>query len=152
MTEYELTRFMRLVKKSESGCWEWIGANVRGYGLFSIKEEKGWDSRRAHRLSYEHFKGSLGNLHACHTCDNPSCVNPDHLFAGTAKQNIQDAARKNRMYKGGPNVPKGRTLTHCKNGHPLSGDNLSKYSAKRVCLQCNRDRYKANRLKKKELK
>lgn len=76
-------------------CWEWKGAtDQRGYGLFGSKGR----SYRAHRLSYEIHHGPLApGMLACHTCDNPRCCNPDHLFQGTIKDNNLDKVRKGRQ-------------------------------------------------------
>lgn len=73
-----------------SGCWLWIGAvNEFGYGVTG----KG----RAHRISYEQHKGVIpAGLCILHKCDVPSCVNPDHLFAGTKRDNLVDMYRKGR--------------------------------------------------------
>ena len=84
--------------KVDSGCWEWIGPKCSSgrYGWLSIDGNRGM----AHRVSYEAFVGEApGNLFVCHKCDNGICVNPDHLFLGTAKDNMQDCLRKGR-YKG----------------------------------------------------
>lgn len=89
-------RIYSQVQKSPdpSGCWVWLGsANKKGYGSICINGR----SQLAHRVSYELFNGPIGDLLACHTCDNPSCVNPAHLFAGDAFANMQDASRKNRL-------------------------------------------------------
>lgn len=81
------------------GCWYWTGyANNQGYGRMSI-DGKATLSTRA---SYEVYKGSVGSLLVCHTCDNPLCINPDHLFLGTHKDNAQDM-----VYKGRSNRCKG---------------------------------------------
>ncbi len=74
-------------------CWEWQGSRWLGYGQLVV----GGKTKKAHRLSYEHFTGrQLGKLLCCHTCDNPGCVNPNHLFAGTHTDNAQDMVRKGR--------------------------------------------------------
>ena len=141
MTPYELSKFMALVNKTDS-CWLWVGSVAgHGYGNFGIKVDREWKHGRAHRLAYEHFVGLAGDLLVCHKCDVRSCVNPEHLFIGTAKDNLQDAAQKGRVYRGGADVPWTRAKTHCKRGHPLSGDNLSTYENRRVCLACMRLRW-----------
>lgn len=92
-------RFFKNVYYAENGCWIWQGAasgkNDYGYIWHNGKV------MRAHRVAWILFKGSLpDNLKVCHKCDTPLCVNPDHLFLGTQKENMYDAIAKNRMPKG----------------------------------------------------
>lgn len=89
-----VVRFWRKVRKTET-CWLWTGAQRSEYGQFHPRKGK---SIKAHRYAYELTYGAVpaGKL-VCHTCDNPLCVNPAHLWLGTDKDNMQDAARKGRI-------------------------------------------------------
>lgn len=75
-------------------CHLWAGAkNKEGYGILYF-QGKQW---RAHRLSYRTYYGEFDeNFLVCHKCDNPSCINPFHLFLGTQKDNMQDKISKGR--------------------------------------------------------
>lgn len=88
------------VEKKESGCWEWIGyINPSGYGqAYDHRKDK---SCRAHRLSYELFKGEIPpGLLICHSCDNKKCVNPDHLSIGTPAKNTRDMVERGLSVRG----------------------------------------------------
>lgn len=80
-----------------SECWKWMGTkNKIGYGDIRINGKYYTTSRISYFLSYgENIDGSL----VLHTCDNPTCVNPFHLFTGTQKDNMEDMIRKGRKYK-----------------------------------------------------
>jgi hypothetical protein len=91
-----IDRFFKKVHKTRE-CWIWTGTkNKGGYGVFTVSTGK---TDRAHRFSYKIHKGEIEEgLCICHTCDNPSCVNPEHLFAATQKQNIHDCIKKHRNF------------------------------------------------------
>ena len=84
-------------------CWIWNGVRTReGYGHLVNKE---YSHFYAHRFSYLLFYGSIPEgLKICHSCDNPWCVNPEHLWAGTQNDNVQDAVRKGRFKKLGRTI------------------------------------------------
>ena len=112
-----------------SGCWLWLrGVSARGYGVWK------WQGKlmQATHLALATREISVqAGFDACHTCDNTFCVNPDHLFVGTRKDNMRDAQAKGRL------VGYGKRDV-CKQGHLLSGDNvrINPKTGKRSCKIC----------------
>ena len=90
-------KLLNKIHIDDNGCWIWEGSRKGGrndYGAACYKL-KSW---RAHRLSYEAFIGPIpSGLCVCHKCDVRLCINPEHLWLGTLKENTQDAVRKGRM-------------------------------------------------------
>lgn len=93
-------RFKRCVKRGK-GCWLWMGdKNQLGYGQLQERKAGYTFLWTAHRLSWMIYRGRIPKgLCVLHTCDNPSCVNPKHLWLGTHKDNMQDCIRKGRRAK-----------------------------------------------------
>lgn len=118
-----------------SGCWQWTRTKLRdGYGRMRHMNKM----HLAHRMSYEVFKDRLpDDLLVMHSCDNPGCVNPMHLFMGTNKDNSDDKIKKDR--EGRSFSRSNRLKTHCVNGHELSGNNVyfrHRPGGGRICKTC----------------
>lgn len=120
-----------------TGCWEWIKhRNALGYA------QTCWGNRQwiATRLIYCAIHGAFDkNLDICHSCDNPGCVNPEHIRVDEHRANLLDASKRKRL--------QGQWKTHCSRGHPLSGDNLYRQSkfGFRSCKKCHTARYRMKR-------
>ena len=136
--------FKRTKVDPSTGCWLYLGTPRSKYGL-SWHQGK---NIHAHRLAYMLTKGEPGNLFVCHTCDNPRCINPDHLFLGTPKDNMQDKLRKGRHRSGS------KRWSVCKWGHPLSEDNVyvNSKTGHRRCRICRNATTLAHYHKTKQLK
>ena len=113
-----------------NNCIEWKGCtNTDGYGWKTIKNQQ----RLLHRVAWEWVNGPIQEgRQVLHKCDNPPCVNPDHLFLGDHSTNMADRSVKGRHHN--------QKKTHCINGHELIGKNLyiNKSSGQRVCKICRR--------------
>ncbi len=147
----------KVIRGKPNECWPWISGTNQNYGVFYFKGR----NRRATHVAWELTKGEpfpSGKI-ACHSCDNPPCVNPRHIWPGTRKENIQDAARKGRLKM--PHTKPGfkpwqYRLTKCKAGHSLSGENLriavrAQGWTRRICLACQRKHNLAHEARKKAL-
>jgi HNH endonuclease len=107
---------------------------LKGYGKFTAKGRGA--QLRAHRVAYELCTADIPTgLFVCHHCDNPSCVNPSHLFTGTHRDNMADA-----LTKGRPVVPLlNAAKTHCPRGHDYATHGVGVKSRKeRRCRTCER--------------
>lgn len=90
--EFE-TRILSKVVVSSSNCWEYQGNLTKGYGVFSFSNKKLYTHRASYMYHYGKFPDSL---HVLHKCDNPCCINPEHLFLGNHQDNMLDKTKKGR--------------------------------------------------------
>lgn len=126
-------------------CWSWLASrNPDGYGNFRV------DGRtvKAHRMAFILTFGYAPE-EVCHSCDNPCCCNPSHLFGGTHAENIADMVAKGRHVS--PEAAK----THCPQGHPYNETNTrvnrNRHGGpERHCRACQREQARAYRLRQKE--
>jgi hypothetical protein len=82
----------RIEPEPNSGCWLWSRGLSQGYATAKIRGKQ----RKVHRVAFDVFVGAIGKHHVLHSCDNPSCVNPDHLRLGDHKENMRDRAKRRR--------------------------------------------------------
>lgn len=148
MRPKDLARFWAKVNRG-TGCWEWLGErNNKGYGRFPTYSR---DSRKrllAHRVSYTLHHGQIpAGMVVMHACDNPGCVNPEHLSIGTQQDNLRDALAKGRVDMSGlavgrkMSVPgqRGPRVTQCHNGHDYTPTNtIINSRGHRLCRICRR--------------
>ena len=123
-----MDRFWSKVKVGAADeCWEWqAGLDSDGYGRIQFDGKR----QGAHRFSWIlHNTDIPQGMCICHRCDNPACVNPNHLFLGTQVDNIYDMVSKNRNYL----PPK---ATHCVQGHEYTPENTKMNNNKRKCRTC----------------
>ena len=130
---------------TESGCWEWDGRrNADSYGIFDAAR-LGFLNARAHRVMYEHYvKPVPDGLDLRHKCDNPPCVNPDHLIPGTRLDNMRDMIERGRNMR-----------AKCVNGHDLTLPGATRRAMRgglmcTLCLKCERDRWDRNNQRDRE--
>ena len=124
-------RFWSRVEKSgDNDCWSWTGTTRKGNrGEIYVSGS----TQVAPRVSYVIHNGAIpeGDNNVLHSCDNPNCVNPAHLWLGTIKDNSVDAASKGRVH--------GQAKTHCPSGHPYDGENLRiDEHGRRRCRTCHK--------------
>lgn len=105
-------RFWRKVDKTET-CWLWTASRNRGgYGQFGDETGLPGHMDRAHRMSWKLTRGPIPDgLLVLHKCDNPACVNPEHLYLGTKRDNARDALERGQMSTG-PSHPVPRGTDH----------------------------------------
>lgn len=135
-----ITRFNNYhTVEPNTGCWLWtMCVDKDGYGIF---QEKTRTTVKAHRFSWKVHRGDVAKgTFICHKCDTPSCVNPEHLFLGTALENNRDCAVKKRTHN--------QKKTHCPNGHRYDSANTYIYaSGYRDCRECGKKQAKSYRRK-----
>lgn len=119
-------RFYLNINKLSNSCWEWTGyRNKQGYGQISVKCKQ----KMAHRISWELTHGYEPKKFILHICDNPSCVNPKHLYEGNIFQNMKDKIERNRHHN--------QKKVSCPKGHLYDEKNTRIYKGRRYCRFCD---------------
>ena len=114
-----------------SGCWLWTArVNECGYGTFGLSTTV--PSVLAHRMAWTLYVDKIPEgMLVCHRCDVPCCVNPNHLFLGSNKDNVHDAMAKGRYPQ--------QWITHCTYGHEFTTENtILRKNGSRACRECSR--------------
>lgn len=123
-------RFWEKVRIGD-GCWIWAGAQSAGYGNIRVLWSGVWKTTKATRVMWFLTHGEWPTQFMLHSCDNPICVNPDHLSEGTGSDNKQQEITRGRNYN--------KSLTHCPAGHEYTDENTYRHTElSRRCRECNR--------------
>lgn len=132
LTEVERTYYTARINSCKGdGCWHWIGSKLDGYATAKIRRT----CLRASQLCFKLFIGeNPETLLVCHKCDNPACVNPEHLFLGTHKDNSQDMVSKGRQWM------QKKVTTSCKRGHKYTPENTILNRKGKCCRACRNSR------------
>lgn len=130
LTEEARAKFLALVDaRGPDECWPWAGTiNTNGYGHFSAGSRG--QTHIASRVAWFLANGRQPQESVCHSCDNPPCCNPAHLWVGTHDQNMKDMQRKARHSR--------RRQTHCCRGHEFTPENTRHRKGSRFCIECIR--------------
>ena len=136
-------RFWAKVEVRQAGeCWLWKGAfDGQRRGHMTVRGRV----MKAPRIAWYLTHGDIAQGYVCHSCDNPSCVNPGHLWLGTCEDNVRDASLKGRH--------RGQSATHCANGHEFTEANTywrPNGFRSRDCKTCIRERGQKRDRKRKE--
>lgn len=128
ITEVIINNFYDRVTKTNT-CWIWNGSRLKfGHGNLRVNGKH----ILAHRFSWIVANNREPENLILHTCDNPICVNPEHLYDGTHKQNTVDSVDRKRHYEA--------AKTHCQYGHEFSLENTYLYKNSRICKVCRNRR------------
>ena len=129
----DLEYYLARIVNNDNGCWEWQGCrNKFGYGVHKVDET---GRSLVHRATYELLIGPIpDNLVIDHLCNNKCCCNPEHLEAVTNAVNVSRAQSRK---------------THCKRGHPLSGNNIDVFDGRRCCKACRKKAAAQYRMRKR---
>lgn len=120
-------KFLSKIKQT-TGCWIWMGGETStGYGIFRWGHK---NKMRAHRFSLFIHQHKMPEQFVLHKCDNKLCVNPDHLYEGTQKQNCKDMIERGRHAS--------QKKTHCKKWHQYTmGNTYIHKNGSRRCKKCH---------------
>ncbi|HEY3494565.1 MAG TPA: hypothetical protein VGK73_07760 [Polyangiaceae bacterium] len=141
----------RYIPVTETGCWLWTGSVSLSYQGKKRREEMrpqitaNGKTRIAYRVGYELLVGPIpaGKM-LCHRCNVSICVNPNHVYPGTAQDNVDDCKRAGRL------APHNVHKTHCRNGHEYTEQNTLPYGNRRLCRICAKQNDEAYRIRNRE--